>query len=64
MKVHCNECGHDGPAKVNSRNQTRCESCYSLSVVEIIAAAVETAPIDPPVEEQPIVTKRKRARGR
>ncbi len=33
--VHCNECGHNGPPKTNSRRETRCEACYSLDVVAI-----------------------------
>lgn len=44
--IHCNDCGHNGPPKTNSRHETRCEACYSVNVApigETIPAALTPA---------------------
>ena len=56
MKVKCNECGHEGEAKTNSRGETRCEACYSVNVeavAEVVPPVVKTpAPPEPEKQKQ------------
>lgn len=47
--VHCHECGHEGEAITNNRNQKRCAFCYALNVT----------PIEPKPEPQPAKQERK-----
>lgn len=47
-QVHCSDCNRDGPATINSRNQTRCSFCYSLNVT-----AVESKPEPAPEVVKP-----------
>ena len=66
MKVHCNECSHEGEAVTNSRNQTRCEACYSQNVTPIADAPeiaadkpAESVSVEP--ESEPVVKPHKRS---